>query len=106
MDDYCVILTTAGSQAEAQALAAMLVTRRLAACVQITGISSYYTWKGAVTNEAEYLLLIKTAARLYPAVEAAIVENHSYEIPEIIQLPIQQGFERYLTWVEENVQKE
>ncbi len=99
---YCVILTTAGSQEEASRLAEMLISRRLAACVQIANILSCYRWKGAVTKEAEFLLLIKTAAHLYPAVEAAIVENHSYEVPEVVQLPIEQGLDRYLGWISES----
>jgi periplasmic divalent cation tolerance protein len=99
---YSVILTTAGSQDEADRLAEMLVSRQLAACVQIANIASCYRWKGAVTKEAEFLLLIKTAAHLYSAVEAAIVENHSYEVPEVIQLPIEQGLDRYLGWILEN----
>ena len=99
---YCVILATAGSQAEADRLAEMLVSRRLAACVQVANIASCYRWKGAVTKEAEYLLLIKTVAHLYSQVEAAIVESHSYEVPEIIQLPVEQGLDRYLGWIDEN----
>ena len=99
---YCVILTTAGSEEEADRLAEMLVARRLAACVQTTNIASCYRWKGQVTKENERLLLIKTAAHLYSAVEAAIVENHSYETPEIIEMPIERGLDRYLGWIDEN----
>lgn len=103
-DSYCVILTTAGSQDEAHRLAELLVSRKLAACVQIANISSVYRWKDQVQKEAEYLLLIKTTTPLYRNVEAAIVENHSYEIPEIVQLPIANGLERYLGWIAENTQ--
>ncbi len=100
---YCVILTTAGSQDEADRLAELLVSRRLAACVQIANIASTYIWKGKVTQSAEFLLLIKTAASRYQEVETAIVENHSYEIPEIIQLPVEQGLDRYLGWISDNI---
>lgn len=103
-DSYCVILTTAGSQDKAHRLAELLVERKLAACVQITNVSSVYRWQGQVQKEAEYLLLIKTASHLYRQVEAAIVENHSYEIPEIVQLPIANGLDRYLGWIAENTQ--
>ena len=99
---YCVILTTAGSQAEAERLAEMLVSRQLAACVQIVNILSCYRWKGTVTKEAELLLLIKTATHLYAEVEAAIVENHNYEVPEVIQIPVEQGLDRYLEWISDN----
>ena len=101
-NSFCVILTTAGSQGDANRLAELLVSRKLAACVQIVNISSVYRWQEQVQNEAEYLLLVKTAAHLYHQVEAAIVENHSYEIPEVVQLPIVQGLDRYLGWIAEN----
>ena len=103
-ESYCVMLTTAGSQEEANRLAELLVSRRLAACVQISAITSWYAWQGKVNHEPEYLLLVKTTADLYPAVEAALLANHSYAIPEIIQLPISRGLDRYLGWIEENTQ--
>jgi periplasmic divalent cation tolerance protein len=102
--DFCVILTTTGSQEEARRLAELLVERRLAACVQMTGIASVYRWKEQVMREAEVLLLIKTSAHLYAQVEAAIVENHSYETPELLQLPVVEGLARYLDWITENCQ--
>jgi len=105
-DTYCVILTTAGNQEEANRLSELLVSRRLAACVQVSNIQSCYLWKGKIVNEPEHLLLIKTMAYLYHEVEKAIVENHSYEIPEIVLLPISQGLDRYLGWVEENTRQE
>lgn len=101
-DPYCVILTTTGNLEEANRLSELLVSRRLAACVQISNIQSCYLWKGKVINEPEHLLLIKTMTHLYHAVEKAIVENHSYEIPEIVQLPVTQGLDRYLGWIEES----
>ena len=101
-DSYCVILSTAGSQEEANRLAQLLVARRLAACVQIVNASSVYMWKGDLRREGEYLLFIKTAAHRYPDVETALVENHSYEVPEIIQIPVVQGLDRYLAWISEN----
>ena len=99
---YCTILTTTSSEEEADALAEMLVTKKLAACVQIMPISSFYTWQGAVQKDSEILLLIKTTSALYPQVEAFIIENHSYGIPEIIQLPITKGSPAYLVWMLEN----
>jgi len=93
------ILTTAGNVAEAQSIARMLVERELAACVQSLPITSTYRWNGAVQEEAEILLLIKTRQALYPAVEAAIRECHSYETPEIICLPVLAGSDPYMAWV-------
>lgn len=99
---YDIILTTTGSKEEADRLAEMLVSRQLAACVQVINIGSTYMWQGKITQEAEFLLLIKTASHLYSEVEKIIVENHSYEIPEIIQIPIGQGLPAYLAWIDEN----
>jgi len=99
---YCTILTTTSSETEGNALAEMLVTKKLAACVQIMPISSFYTWQGAIQKDSEVLLLIKTTSALYPQVEAFIIENHSYEIPEIIQVPITKGSPAYLAWMLEN----
>jgi len=104
-DPFCVITTTTASWEEADRLAELLVSGRLAACVQILSIASTYMWKGKLTSEPEHLLLIKTAAHLYPEVEKIIVANHSYEIPEIVQLPITQGLDRYLSWIGENTKQ-
>ncbi len=105
-DPCCVILTTTGNQEEAQRIAEMLVKDRLAACVQITHITSTYLWKGKLNTEPEYLLLIKTTARRYREVEAAINAHHSYELPEVVQIPIAAGSDRYLSWVNESTQAE
>lgn len=99
---YCMIMTTAGSQDEAEGLAAMLVQEQLAACVQITSITSTYTWQGGLNKDAEWLLLIKTRADLYGQVEDALLKHHSYDTPEIIQVPITQGSRDYLVWIDEN----
>jgi periplasmic divalent cation tolerance protein len=102
-DSYCVILTTTGNLQEAENMARTLVSRKLAACVQITDVSSTYMWKGELRKEQEHLLLIKTSASRYAEVEAAIVENHSFEVPEIVQLPVQQGLPAYLDWISAGV---
>ncbi len=98
----CIILTTTGSRAEADKLAALLVERRLAACVQVTATESTYRWKEKVTREPEFLLLIKTISRRYKEVETVILENHSYEVPEIIRVPITNGLKSYLGWIKDN----
>jgi len=95
----CVILTTIGNREQADRLAETLISRRLAACVQMTDVASTYRWNGEVTKDSECLLLIKTVERLYTDVEAAILEIHAYEIPEIVQLPITRGLDRYLDWI-------
>lgn len=96
---YSVIMTTAGSREEATRLAEILVSRKLAACVQFLDISSTYFWQGKLNQGPEFLLLIKTASHLYPAVEAALVDNHSYQVPEVIELRIGRGLPSYLGWI-------
>jgi len=100
---YCVVTCAAGSRAEAGRLADLLVERRLAACVQIVDIASTYSWKGKLEHTQECLLLIKTTAACYPQVESALRKNHSYELPEIVQIPIENGLPDYLKWIDENV---
>jgi len=98
------VLTTAASEAEAEAIAAALVERRLAACVQVSGpIRSRYRWRGELERAEEWQCLIKTTAARYPEVEAAIRELHSYEEPEIVATPIVRGSPGYLAWVAESV---
>lgn len=99
VSDCCVALTTTGDREEAESLAHSLVSNGLAACVQITEITSYYVWDGKVNKEPEFLLLVKTTQDAYPKVEEFISQNHSYEIPEVVQLPINEGLERYLNWI-------
>jgi periplasmic divalent cation tolerance protein len=100
---YGVVLVTAGSVAEAQHIASALVEEKLAACVNLMPIESVYTWQGTVHQEAEYQLLIKTALTQFEALEARIRQLHSYEVPEIIMLPILAGSLPYLNWIEEQV---
>jgi periplasmic divalent cation tolerance protein len=102
--EYLQVQTTAGSEQEAERIAAALVERRLAACVQVLGpIASRYRWRGAVEEAQEWLCLAKTAASRYPELEAAIGELHSYEEPEIVAVPIVAGSAGYLAWLGESV---
>ena len=71
----------------------------LGACVQILDITSHYRWEGAVARDAEVLLLIKTSAERYRALEAWLVEHHPYDLPEILALPVAAGLADYLSWV-------
>lgn len=92
--------TTTDSQAEAERLAASLIEARLAACVQVTGpITSYYRWEGQVNHDPEWLLVIKTAADRAEAVAEHLRQHHSYDVPEIIAVPIVGGNPDYLNWV-------
>jgi periplasmic divalent cation tolerance protein len=104
MTDCVQVLTTAGSEEEAERIAAALVERRLAACVQVSGpIVSRYRWQGGLEREREWQCLVKTTREGFDAVAAAIRELHSYEEPEIVATPIVAGSPGYLAWVEESV---
>lgn len=95
-----LILTNLPDAASAQALATMLVSGRLAACVNVLApCSSVYRWQGAIENAQEVPLLIKTTAARYADLEAAIRAAHPYELPEIIAVPITHGLPDYLDWV-------
>ena len=100
-EGYCLIMTACSSREEAEKIAASLVRNRLAACVQITGITSFYEWKNKFTKDNEMLLLIKAKAALYKEIEAFISRNHSYEVPEIIELPIRNGLGNFFNWIDE-----
>lgn len=95
-----IVLTTAGSQAEAQKIARALVERKLAACVNIVPqVESVYRWQGKVETAAEWLLVVKTTQKRVKAVEAAIRELHSYDLPECIAVAINSGSRDYLKWL-------
>lgn len=100
MSDPLVVLTTVESREQAETIARMLVERQLAGCVQIVGpITSVYRWQGAVETAGELLLLIKTRSSIYPDLERTLIDIHPYQTPEIIALPVEAGFQGYLSWL-------
>ena len=102
MTDAIVILVTAGSETEAEMIATTLVAERLAACVNLVSpIRSIYRWEGKITDDREWLLIIKTQASRFAAIEARVTALHSYHVPEVIALPMQAGAEAYLQWLRE-----
>ena len=103
--DYCIVTTTCPHEEEAGRISSILIESHLAACIQISEITSMYEWKGEVNSEKEYLLTIKTTSDNYEKVESLILRNHSYEIPEIIQIPIIRGSASYLQWIDEVITK-
>jgi len=104
MTDKRIVLTTAGSQQEAQKIAEALVEQRLAACVNIiSGIHSVYRWQAKVEQADEWLLLIKTTESASAPVRDAITKLHSYEVPECIVLSIEDGTPAYLDWIGDSV---
>jgi periplasmic divalent cation tolerance protein len=101
MDDGpLLILCTAPSDEVAATLARGLVEAKLAACVNVvSGLRSFYAWKGELRDEAEVQLLIKSRRARFDALEAWLREHHPYEVPEIIALPIERGSAAYLGWI-------
>jgi periplasmic divalent cation tolerance protein len=101
MSEHAVVLTTAGSEAEASRIAQALVERRLAACVNVVpGVASTYRWQGAVRTDPEWLLVVKTRRDRFEEVRAAIRELHSYELPEVVMLGVEEGDAAYLAWID------
>jgi periplasmic divalent cation tolerance protein len=99
--DSLLVVTNLPDRASAEKLAALLVERRLAACVNILApCNSVYRWQGEVQRDEEHPLLIKTVQDRYAALEASIRANHPYELPEIIAVSIDNGLPAYLQWVE------
>jgi len=95
-----LVLTTCATAAEAESLAEALVEQRLAACVNtLSNVVSTYRWQDAVQTERESLLVIKTTEARLAALEQMIKERSSYELPEVIAIPVQSGSARYLEWV-------
>lgn len=101
--NYGVVLVTASSVEEAEKIANALVEAKLAACVSILPIHSIYTWQGQRCKEQEWQLLIKTDLSLFSNLENKVRELHSYEVPEIIALPVFAGSLPYLQWISQQV---
>jgi periplasmic divalent cation tolerance protein len=104
MTEALVVITTTETNEDAERLARLLVERELAACVQVLPqITSVYSWQGKLEQATESLLLIKTTRAAYPRLETAIKENHPYQTPEIIAMPVEAGSNGYLNWLTASV---
>jgi periplasmic divalent cation tolerance protein len=104
MTDKRLVLTTCGSQEEARRIAMELVERRLAACVNIVPqVESVYRWQGKLESANECLLIIKATADAFEPLRDAIVELHSYDVPECIEIGIEGGSAAYLDWIATSV---
>jgi len=95
-----LILCTCPDKDTAKKLAHLLITKNLAACVNILpGVTSVYSWEGQIESVSEHLLLIKSSKENYSLIEITLFKHHPYEIPEIIALPIDRGLPEYLDWM-------
>lgn len=102
MQEFIVVYVTAGSTTEGDRLARALVDERLAACVsRIAPVQSVYRWEGKIEQSEEQLLIIKTERRRFAALEKRVRELHSYSVPEIVALPIIDGSQDYLRWLDD-----
>ena len=104
-NDHSLIITTAGNKESAKKLARMLVEKKLASCVQMFPIDSIYFWQDKICEENEIVLFIKSRTELFDEIKTTIKTNHTYEVPEIIQIPITSGLPEYLKWIDDYVQK-
>jgi len=96
---YILITTTFDNKKEADKVINILIEERLVSCCQISTINSTYHWKGKVENTDEYQVKMKTKKELYKEVEQIILENHSYETPQIVYYDINGGYQDYLDWI-------
>jgi periplasmic divalent cation tolerance protein len=105
MEKEIVIFITASNEDEAARIAHSLVEARLAACANIVNnIRSIYKWKGSVQDDTEVLMIVKTRKSLFSAISVKVRELHSYDVPEIIALPIIDGSPDYLNWLKESTE--
>lgn len=98
-NEYIIVMTTTDTKEKARDLARALIESKLAACVEFHVTDSIYPWKGRICDTPEYVLHIKTPAALYMAVEQKIKSLHTYELPQIIAVPIIAGLGEYLEWL-------
>lgn len=101
---YLTVFCTVDKKAVARKLARLLLSKKLAACVNIVpGLESFYWWQGKIARSGEFLLIIKTSRKKYAALEKCVRENHPYQTAEIIALPIVKGSPAYLRWLEQSL---
>lgn len=107
MTSAIVVLVTVGSEQEAETIATALLEERLAACVNVTSpVRSLYRWEGRIADDREWQLVIKTQARLFKALAARVRALHSYNVPEIIALPVLAGTTDYVDWIQNETESE
>jgi periplasmic divalent cation tolerance protein len=95
------VLITTSDRREAGRIGKALVKNKLAACATlVASVTSIFRWKGQVQKSQEALLIVKTSVSRYPALEKFVRSTHSYEVPEIIALSVEQGLHPYLEWVQ------
>jgi len=103
---HIVVLMTTATREEAEKIARNLLNQKLIACANIVGpVSSLFWWKEKISQENEFLVLMKTSAELFDKLVATIKQMHSYEVPEIIAIPIAKGEQTYLEWLSSSLRQ-
>lgn len=102
-DEHALVLITVGDANEARQIAGLLVSNRLAAGVQMIAIESIYEWQGEIVDDTETLLIAKTKRGLMGDIEELVVAQHSYDVPPVVMIPVIEGLDSYLGWIDEIV---
>lgn len=97
---FCIVSTTITTIEEARELSSKILSEKLASCIQFTNIESLYWWNDEISNDNEIRIIIKTKDSLFEELKNFIIHNHTYQIPEIIKIPILDGYSQYLEWIE------
>lgn len=105
MNEYILITTTFDNKKNLRKVTDILLEKRLISCLQISKIKSKYFWKNKLVTSKEYLVKMKTRKDLYKKIENIILENHNYEVPEIIYCDINDGNQKYLSWIDETTKE-
>ncbi len=106
MTDKIVVLCTCSTAEEARRIAGEIIAKRLAACVNLLpGVTSVYHWKGDVEENREILMMIKSSRPLFEKLRSEIARMHSYELPEVIAIPVVDGSEPYLEWMDHELNR-
>lgn len=98
---YCIVLTTFSKERTGSKIIDALLAAKLAACIQVLPIRSFYAWKGKISRDKESLMLIKARSKDFRDIKETIVANHDYLVPEIVSVRIERGLAGYLKWMNE-----
>jgi len=102
--DKRIVFITVPNMSVGEKIGDILVKEKLAACVQLLpGLTSIYSWKGKIEKESEVLLIAKTRVELFDELHKRVIENHPYEVPQIVAFPIELGYYKYLQWIDDSV---
>jgi periplasmic divalent cation tolerance protein len=106
MTDKIVVFNTCASADEAEKIARHLVEARLAACVNVcAGVRSFYRWQGAIEDAGEWLLIIKSSRDRFESLRAELERLHTYDVPEVVAIPIVDGSPNYLNWLDQELKQ-